>query len=66
MHLGVRLESLPDLEEVFGKEVFRERHAVNADPLAHGDEMRRRVKSWEVSALTGQRPRSQIITRLLD
>ena len=45
-HEVVLVETVPDLEEEAGKVFFRNGHAVDADALAHGDEVGRRVESF--------------------
>ncbi len=45
-HRVVLLQSIPDLEEIFGKVVFGDRSTVYANPLTDGDKMRRGVETW--------------------
>ena len=57
--LRVALQPVPDLEEVLGKDIFRDWRSVDADAFANGDQVRRRVQTY----LDGQKSSDQTDTR---
>ena len=47
-HFGVLVQPVPYLEEELGEFLFRDRCAVYTYALAHGNEVRRRVETYDV------------------